>query len=320
MANVKVTIGADPEMAVRNKKTGEFVSAHNLMPGSKLEPFAVTSGAIQVDGVAAEFNIDPAVSSGHFTTYIKTVIEQMSSKIGSDFELVSEPAVTFRSDYFKSLPEDVRELGCNPDFNAWTGKVNDRPDSTGCMRTFAGHIHCGWDKNLDPTDETHFDDCKIIARNLDYYLGLYSLQWDSDTQRRKLYGKAGSFRPKPYGIEYRPLSNVWLRTTELQQWVYVAALKCINDVINKGLRVDESYGDIARDFIDSSESWWDPEDVKKSKEHKKLFRLHDMTGLQTPPRLPKPKLPGEEPKIVEKPKAKFVYSPDIKTTIYKGIF
>jgi hypothetical protein len=35
-----------------------------------------------------------------------------------------------------------------------------------------------------------------------------------------MYGKAGAFRPKPYGMEYRVLSNKWLTNTRLQSWVY----------------------------------------------------------------------------------------------------
>lgn len=304
---LKIMIGADPELFVRNIKTGEFVSAHTLMPGTKTEPHPVNMGAVQVDGVAAEFNIDPATNAAAFSSNINAVMGQLKGFIGKDFELVSEPAVIFKEDYFKNLPEAVRELGCNPDFNAWTGQVNEKPDGdVTTMRTAAGHIHIGWTSGQDPTDDTHFDDCRIIARNLDYYLGLYSLQWDQDTKRRSLYGKAGAFRPKPYGVEYRPLSNVWLRSPALQQWVYTAAYQGTYSLITTGVRMEDTFGSLAREFIDKSEPWWGTENAKKSKEHKKLGMLSAHTGLPNPPPLPKP-VTKEEAKTVTKADPKHTY-------------
>lgn len=304
---LRIKIGADPELFVRNKKTGEFVSAHNLMPGTKIEPHKVNKGAVQVDGVAAEFNIDPSDTPVAFCANIAAVMGQLQGFVGADYELISDPAVTFKEDYFKSLPEAVRELGCNPDFNAWTGQVNEKPDGdVTTMRTAAGHIHIGWTDGQDPTDDTHFDDCRIIVRNLDYYLGLYSLQWDQDTKRRTLYGKAGSFRPKPYGVEYRPLSNVWLRSPALQSWVYNAAYLGTHNLITTGIRMEDTFGNLAREFIDKSESWWTPEDQKKSSDHRNLKSLSAHTGLANPPPLPKVLTP-EEKKTVVKPDPKHKY-------------
>lgn len=317
MSSLAIKIGADPETVIRNKKTGEYVSAHNLIKGDKLNPWKVPLGAVQVDGVAAEFNIDPAENSKQFSGNINAVLGSLRGMAGDDFELVYEPSVLFPEDYFKSLPESVRELGCNPDYNAWTGQVNEKPDGDKTtMRTFAGHVHIGWSENEDVTDGTHFEDCRIIARNLDYYLGLYSLMWDQDTKRRSLYGKAGAFRPKPYGVEYRPLSNVWLSTPVLQEWVFNAAYKGTYDLITTGKRLEDTFGETARHFIDNSESWWTPEDAKKGKEHRKIqTQLSVLTGLKAPPPIPK-KTPQKTEieiqdgvaKVVTKPNPKHVYA------------
>jgi hypothetical protein len=116
---VKVTVGCDPELWLRDKKTGEIVSAHTLLPGTKLEPYKVPAGAIQVDGTAAEFNIDPANTYSTFVTNISQVLTQIKARVPSH-ELVYEPVTTYKEEYFYSLPENARELGCNPDYNAWT--------------------------------------------------------------------------------------------------------------------------------------------------------------------------------------------------------
>lgn len=302
---LRLKIGADPELFLRDKKTGLFVSAHNLMPGTKDSPHKVDLGAIQVDGVAAEFNIDPTESAQQFVTNITAVTGQLKKIVGEGFELVSEPTCTFAEDYFKSLPETVRELGCNPDYNAWTGQVNVKPDGDSTtMRTGAGHIHLGWTENADPTDDVHFEDCRIVAKQLDYYLGLYSLMWDDDTKRRTLYGKAGSFRAKPYGMEYRPLSNQWLATSRLQSWVWNAAYRGFVDLVQNGNRLEDKLGDIAQRFIDGNENWWGSGSGNKSPDHMKLAQLPLMTGLENPPIPPKPK-PVESDAV--KPKARHYY-------------
>lgn len=286
-----VKIGADPELVLRNKATGEFVSAHDLLPGTKLQPHPVDLGAVQVDGVAAEFNINPSQTASEFLTNIQAVTGKLQSMVGDSFELVSQPTWEIPEEYFKKLPVHVRELGCNPDFNAWTGQINEPPDGSTFLRTFAGHIHCGWGDKMDVTSSIHFDDCRIIAKQLDHYLGMYSLMWDPDPKRRTLYGKAGSFRPKPYGMEYRPLSNVWLRTSKLQNWVWNATYRGLIDLIQNGNRLEDKFGTVARECIDGNLEWWKSSD--------EISKLSSYTCLETPPPLPKPRLPGEkEPEVI----------------------
>jgi hypothetical protein len=74
------------------------------------------------------------------------------------------------------------------------------------------------------------------------FLGLWSVIRDPDTKRRELYGKAGAFRFKPYGVEYRVLSNFWLHTPDRMEYVWHlvrGALGCrtepdplLQDIIN----------------------------------------------------------------------------------------
>ena len=55
---LNLLFGADPELFVRHKVTRQLTSAHTLIPGTKASPFSVPKGGIQVDGVAAKFNIE----------------------------------------------------------------------------------------------------------------------------------------------------------------------------------------------------------------------------------------------------------------------
>lgn len=227
----RITIGADPELFVRNTKTGQFVSGHGMISGTKKEPYKILNGAVQVDGTALEFNIDPCSTVQEFLDKITAVRASMQGMIPGH-ELVNVPSVCYDPEYYKTIPDDAKAMGCDPDFSAYTGNVNPRPtklDPT--LHAAGGHVHIGWTNNVDPHDPIHFRDCMKLVKQLDVYLGIPSLLYDKDKLRRQIYGAPGSFRPKPYGVEYRTLSNAWLATPGLIQWVYNTTMKATTDLM-----------------------------------------------------------------------------------------
>ncbi len=256
-----VLVGADPELFMKNPNTGDFVSANDInvgprIPGTKWEPHKVPFGAVQIDGTALEFNIDPATTVDEFVHHINTVRQTMADMVPG-YNVVAEPVAHFNADYFKfEVPSSAQELGCNPDFNGWTASTNPHPDAAGePYRTASGHVHIGWTDGADIEDKEHFLYCCRVARQLDYYLGINSLLWDGDDTRRKLYGKAGAFRPKPYGMEYRVLSNRWLDNDALMRWVYNTIQFAMQDAF-AGLWAEDKYGDLARQIIDTNDVKW----------------------------------------------------------------
>jgi hypothetical protein len=51
---------------------------------------------------------------------------------------------------------------------------------------------------------------KVLDKSL--YLQAWSWKAGPDEDlRREVYGAKGAFRPKPFGVEYRSLSNSWLQ-------------------------------------------------------------------------------------------------------------
>ena len=125
-----------------------------------------------------------------------------------EYELAAVPTAYFGKEYIDAQPKEAKELGCNPDFNAYTGEENPKPDEGLPFRTGAGHIHVGWTEDTD--DPVHDSMCHMLVKELDAVLGLPSLLLDPDSERREMYGKAGAHRVKTYGVEYRVLSNFWL--------------------------------------------------------------------------------------------------------------
>lgn len=209
------TFGCDPEMFVRDHN-GRHVSAAGLLPGTKEEPYKVDGGAVQVDGMAAEFNIDPVTTFEEFNSNISKVVKQMEKMLPTGYTFDYSPAVNFDKEVFEDAPDEAKELGCSPDYNAWTGGVNPPPScpTSPYLRTASGHLHIGWTDGAEQSDIQHLANCNDLVKQLDYYLGGWSLKIDPDMRRRRLYGKAGACRYKPYGVEYRVLSNFWVPTRD----------------------------------------------------------------------------------------------------------
>lgn len=212
-----VMIGADPELFL--SQGNKFVSAYGLIPGTKDMPHKVEGGAVQVDGMAVEFNIDPTTTLAEFKARILGVRTQLEAML-EGYQVVSTPIAHFDSAYMKGQPEEALELGCDPDYNAYTGEANERPNGAVDFRTAGGHVHVGWTTDAPTDHPDHLEACRMLARELDYYLGVPSLFWDDEDGRRAMYGKPGAFRPKSYGMEYRTLSNAWLKDERIIEFVF----------------------------------------------------------------------------------------------------
>lgn len=248
---MEILIGADPEFFLRDKETGKFVSAHGMVEGTKKEPQKVKNGAVQVDGMALEFNIDPARTENEFVNNISTVLEQLRGMVPDKYEFVFESVAHFDGDYIRNQPEVARQLGCEPDFNAYTHKPNPTPDAAVNFRTASGHIHIGWTNEQDTADPEHIEACEMLVEQLDSYIGLASVVLDPISIRRELYGKAGAYRPKPYGVEYRTPSNAWLKREETIKDMFNKTLKTTQKLMD-GSKVSSNLDYKARKIIDEN--------------------------------------------------------------------
>jgi hypothetical protein len=223
------TIGADPELFLTDKYN-KYKSAVNLIGGNKWNPKPIDDlgNAILEDNVAVEFNIQPSTTLEEFKFNINKVLNHLKN-ILPEYNFSTESAVLFPEEELNTPEAHV--FGCEPDFNAWTLKQNPKPYSKyETLRSAGGHIHIGSPIAQQYPIQT--------IRAMDLYLGVPSISLDSSQMRRELYGQAGSFRLKPYGVEYRTLSNFWIYSSNLIEWVYnqtQKALKFVEDgsVISK---------------------------------------------------------------------------------------
>ena len=251
---VAVSIGADPEFFI--KQGDDFISGHQFPCGIKEKPRKTDHGAVQCDGVALEVNVEPAFSERAFVLNLRGVMFDLTHIVrgwNGEAYIVAESVAPFKSEYLKSLPASVRALGCNTDYNAYTADVNPKPSEDVPFRTGAGHLHIGWTEKAEGFE--HFEKCCKLVKQLDYTVGLQTLMFDTDSRRRMLYGKAGAFRPKPYGLEYRVPSNVWCASEKLAGSMYRGCIKAI-DLLNDGVDLDKETEGLAREIIDKNEVDW----------------------------------------------------------------
>jgi hypothetical protein len=232
------SIGADPEFFL--KQGDKFISSIGLIGGSKTNPrpFGENGFAVLEDNVAVEFNIPPAHNHTEFINHIQTVMNKLQQEL-PQMEFSTESAVIFDTDQLQHPA--ALEFGCDPDYNAWTCELNPRPNaSEQNLRSAGGHIHIGTD--LDPIQ---------VIRAMDLFLGVPSIKLDHGTLRRQLYGKAGAFRPKSYGCEYRTLSNFWIFDKKLIEWVYNQTQRALT-FVKEGNTITEENGKLIQSCINES--------------------------------------------------------------------
>lgn len=238
---MQFTIGCDPEIFLIRQ--GRYKSAVGLIGGSKWAPKPIENGgAILEDNVAVEFNTPPADSATSFRSAVEGVLGYVRSILpGYDFS--QESAVSFPVEELQT-PE-AQEFGCEPDYNAWKKAVNPKPAAPDPnLRSCGGHVHVG--------SELAINDPIGVIRAMDLFLGVPSTQLDSGTLRRSLYGKAGCFRFKPYGVEYRTLSNFWIFNPAMIEWVYEQTDKALSFVGN-GSVISDTDGEIVQQCINNSD-------------------------------------------------------------------
>ena len=229
---ISFSIGTDPEFFL--KSGDKYVAALNYITGTKESPTPLTRGhAVMFDNVAMEFTTKPASFEKQFIRHIAQALRSVRKLLPDDITIVAEPSAMFEKDEL-DYPQ-CQEFGCSPDFNAYTnGERNTPPKNArkSALRSCGAHIHVGHESLIPRVNKI------LMVQTMDMIHGLGFTVLDhspESVRRRKLYGKAGCFRPTDYGIEYRTLSNFWVKAPDLVRLVYRFTGEALNFLISENV-------------------------------------------------------------------------------------
>jgi len=261
---MKHTRGTDPEFFMVDKNTGKMISAIPYIEGVKDEPVPLPSGGTAIrDNVAVEFATPPVDNEDDFVDSIQKCIHEVRKLVPKKFDIQALPSAHFDADQLDNF--EAQQFGCDPDYNAWLLKMNKPPCGTDfTLRTCGGHIHVGHvegdGNDFLVTPYGRVDTIKMM----DAVHGVISAILDSSPEalrRKELYGKAGCHRPTYYGVEYRSLSNYWLKSPRLVR--LMDSLTCdVLRVIRDG-KNEELIADIGESRIQNIINTNDIEDARK---------------------------------------------------------
>lgn len=211
----EVTYGSDPEFMLFDRELNRIVSAIGVLNNDKHTPHDLGDGfRVYADNVLVETSFNPTKSKDGIIDSIRKAIAKIHAHVGSRYHLIANSAHIYERE--DMMVQEAWAIGCDPNFNAYTMKENHPSGFKDFMRTGSCHLHIGHPLLSDPKAKAN------AVKLLDIYLGCASVIFDKDPTailRRSLYGRAGEYRPTPYGIEYRVLGGFPLRSPVLMDLV-----------------------------------------------------------------------------------------------------
>ena len=204
-------------------KNGKVVPSSHVIPkeGVRVNK-GRGDGMIVRDGFQVELNPESSFCrqvAGSMLGHAMRQLFELAEKAG--VEVSTEVGVVVDEETFFSVPLSERKFGCNPTVNAHQEELERPTGARVRFRSGGGHIHIGLPNRFIGNEERITE----LVKMFDILVGNSCVFFDqspSSTLRRKYYGRAGEYRMKSYGVEYRVPSNFWLQSYVL--WSMVSGL------------------------------------------------------------------------------------------------
>lgn len=236
--SISVSFGCDPEFFFEKK--GKIIGSEKVIDiknGMILTPDMIKVGAnratgsgetkLIVDGVQAELNPRPDTCRARLGNEISQCFRMLNNEMSKDPSLKANFTTTVKitAKELDSLAEASKVFGCMPSKNTNISSISaakSRDPKKYKYRSAGGHIHMGKSSSSYDPVNTVLKDPERLIQIMDIIVGNTCVLIDRDPgnkERRKVYGRAGEFRTPPHGVEYRTLSNFWLKSYPLMSLV-----------------------------------------------------------------------------------------------------
>lgn len=243
-------LGCDPELFLERK--GKIIGAEKVIPpnglkAAKYSDYGDITGnnmhAFVLDGVQVELNPTPHRCRANLGNEMRAAFQALKAhleKIGNDVKPSFKAVILVPKAEFDSLSDKSKALGCEPSFNKYDkgATVSVKNPDTYRKRSAGGHIHLGLNKRSNLYKER-----ERLVELMDIIVGNTCVMIDRDpgaVERRKHYGRAGEYRLPNHGLEYRTLSNFWLRSYPLMSMV-MGLSKIAVSVLNDTVKSEPDY-------------------------------------------------------------------------------
>ena len=233
-----ISLGCDPEFFFT--QNGEVVGSEKIMTNGAIGPKGHSQ--VVIDGVQAELNPLPSACRESLAWQIATCFANLKTTFanqGIQVGVKCDPLVEITQRELDSLSEGSKVFGCAPSINIYEGgesKIKVDPKKY-LKRSAGGHLHLGnyFQNYLKSEGTNEIYECarrtekalkempEVMVPILDIVVGNTCVLLDrveGNKERRANYGRVGEYRVKSYGIEYRSLSNFWLRSYPLMSFVF----------------------------------------------------------------------------------------------------
>lgn len=208
------SIGSDPELFF--VKNGEVVPSEEVV---ELPVEGMNRSLVIRDGFQGELNPAPGAcrqASGTFIAMAFLEAVRQAKLAGTEVSLKVGHVIS--DEVWKKTKPGVKKFGCSPTINSHETNFSRVTGLREKFRAAGGHIHfallqshkevVNYDKLVTVMDIVLGNTCVMLDRDPD------------NARRRKNYGRAGEYRVKSYGMEYRVPSNFWLKHYTL--WSFVS--------------------------------------------------------------------------------------------------